>query len=68
MPNLVEGKWDVIIEYCIRPILVRSSRCHGGSLSVYNVKIETFWTKEKFPKQYPLWRPPAQWSRWGCNM
>jgi len=48
LPNLVE---------------VRSSHCHDGSLSVYNVKIETFWTKEKFPKQYPLWRPPAQWSR-----
>lgn len=25
--------------------------------------LHTYWTREKFPKHYPEWRPPAQWSK-----
>ena len=25
--------------------------------------LETHWSEKMFPKQYPQWRPPAQWSK-----
>ncbi|XP_043219082.1 spondin-2-like [Amphibalanus amphitrite] len=37
--------------------------CAPGKLVVYKAVIKTFWSKERFPKQYPLWRPPAQFSK-----
>ena len=36
--------------------------CLPSQLAVYSLKVETFWTEQMFPKQFPLWRPPAQWS------
>ena len=42
--------------------LVNSS-CPRDILAVYKIRLETFWTEESFPKQYPQWRPPAQWSK-----
>lgn len=37
--------------------------CRPGRLTVYNVIMNTFWSKELFPKQYPEWRPNAQFSK-----
>merc|ERR1712106_378554 len=37
--------------------------CSAESLAVYKLVLETHWSEEMFPKQYPLWRPPAQWSK-----
>ena len=37
--------------------------CVPDKLVVYKVVINTLWSKERFPKQYPLWRPPAQFSK-----
>ena len=43
---------------------VNGSKCTSGeSLAVYELEVETFWSEELFPKQYPQWRPPPQWSR-----
>jgi len=25
--------------------------------------VQTHWSRELFPKHFPEWRPPAQWSR-----
>ena len=36
--------------------------CRVKSLARYNVTFEGMWDRTVFPKQYPLWRPPAQWS------
>ena len=33
------------------------------SLAVYKLVLETHWSEKMFPKQYPQWRPPAQWSK-----
>ena len=38
-------------------------QCQSTKLVVYQVTFTTFWDREKFPKQYPEWRPPAQWSK-----
>ena len=40
-----------------------SIECDKDQLVVYNIVMETFWDREKFPRQYPEWRPPAQWAK-----
>ena len=38
-------------------------QCQSTKLVVYKVTFATFWDRDKFPKQYPEWRPAAQWSK-----
>lgn len=45
------------------PELDRSGGCSSDRLAIYQVVLHTYWTREEFPKHYPDWRPPAQWSR-----
>ncbi|KAF2366474.1 Spondin N-terminal [Trinorchestia longiramus] len=40
-----------------------SQSCSPDKLTVYRVYLNTMWSREVFPKQYPEWRPPAQWSQ-----
>lgn len=40
-----------------------SDSCHPDKMTVYRMVLHTYWTREKFPKHYPDWRPPAQWSK-----
>jgi len=42
---------------------VSSNSCSSDRLVVYQLRLDTGWGEETFPKQYPQWRPPAQWSR-----
>ena len=37
--------------------------CQSNRLVVYKVIFTTYWDRKRFPKQYPEWRPPAQWSK-----
>lgn len=37
--------------------------CNADRLAVYKVVLQTYWTRELFPKHYPDWRPPAQWTK-----
>ncbi|KAG8295856.1 hypothetical protein J6590_071259 [Homalodisca vitripennis] len=37
--------------------------CPPEKLTTYRVVLHTFWTRDLFPKHYPEWRPPAQWSK-----
>lgn len=37
--------------------------CRPEKLTVYKMVLDTFWTRDKFPKHYPDWRPAAQWSK-----
>lgn len=39
------------------------STCDPDKLMVYKVSLATHWSRTLFPKQYPEWRPPAQWSK-----
>ena len=39
------------------------TRCGGEFMAKYNLTIETFWSRDVFTKQYPLFRPHAQWSK-----
>ncbi|CAH1994586.1 unnamed protein product [Acanthoscelides obtectus] len=37
--------------------------CQPDKLTVYKMVLHTFWSRDTFPKHYPDWRPPAQWSK-----
>lgn len=37
--------------------------CQPDKLTVYKMVMHTFWSRDRFPKHYPDWRPPAQWSK-----
>lgn len=38
-----------------------SAGCPG--LVQYRLTLATAWTASRFPRHYPKWRPPAQWSQ-----
>jgi len=40
-----------------------SRSCPPEQLVVYKLELETFWDEKIFTKQYPQWRPSAQWSK-----
>ena len=40
-----------------------ATSCPPDMLAVYSLALRTEWSEDRFPKQYPQWRPPAQWSK-----
>lgn len=38
-------------------------QCNTDRLAIYKVVLHTYWSRDSFPKHYPDWRPPAQWSK-----
>lgn len=42
---------------------VFESPCTPEKLTAYKVVLQTFWTRDRFPKHFPEWRPQAQWSK-----
>jgi len=47
----------------IKTIDSTNNLCPAKKLAVYQLQLQTFWSEQAFPKQYPQWRPPAQWSK-----
>lgn len=39
------------------------SSCPPEELTGYSVAMAAHWSPRDFPKHYPEWRPPAQWSK-----
>jgi len=37
--------------------------CPAEQSARYHLTITTLWSHHTFPRQYPEWRPPAQWSK-----
>ncbi|XP_050420722.1 spondin-2 [Adelges cooleyi] len=55
---------------CILAVAAAVCRCSGATpscspdkLARYRVSVRTFWTRDRFPKHFPEWRPQAQWSK-----
>ncbi|XP_049872518.1 spondin-2 [Pectinophora gossypiella] len=44
-------------------VSLETDGCNPDKMTVYKMVLHTYWTREKFPKHYPDWRPPAQWSK-----
>lgn len=40
-----------------------SAGCDEEDVVVYKMKLKTLWSEERFPKDYPLYRPKAQWAQ-----
>ena len=49
-----------ILQYSVT---AEASNCHSNRLVRYKVIFQTHWDRKLFPRQYPEWRPPAQWSK-----
>lgn len=66
---VVTGPWEVWLWYIFGSVLVAEAlrvsreRCDPDRLAVYSLRVQTHWSRELFPKHFPEWRPPAQWSR-----
>lgn len=41
----------------------KESECRNNRLAMYNVTFVGNWSPDLFPKHYPEFRPPAQWSK-----
>lgn len=37
--------------------------CRPDALVLYRLTFASYWDRDTFPKQYPEWRPAAQWSK-----
>ena len=56
--------WSVLGSVLVAEALrVSKERCDPDRLAVYSLRVQTHWSRELFPKHFPEWRPPAQWSR-----
>jgi len=44
-------------------VLLTNTSCPPGMLVVYRLSLKTHWDENTFPKQFPQWRPSAQWSK-----
>ncbi|XP_064602786.1 spondin-2-like [Liolophura sinensis] len=42
---------------------LESSGCEYGEIVRYNITFVAEWSPRKFPKMFPRYRPPAQWSK-----
>lgn len=52
--------------YQVNSNVVRSKSsklCKSNRVAMYNVTFVGNWSPELFPKHYPEFRPPAQWSK-----
>lgn len=47
----------------VQNVVPVESQCSPEKLVAYNVVMKTYWDRGLFPKHYPEFRPPAQWSK-----
>lgn len=40
-----------------------AAACRAEPIVKYSLTLQTFWARKYFPKQYPRYRPRAQWSK-----
>lgn len=57
------GLSAIVLLAIIAAVSGDTNSCNPEKMSVYRMVLHTYWTREKFPKHYPDWRPPAQWSK-----
>lgn len=56
--------WVTVVAWlALAGVPASSTSCPPEELTVYKVALDTHWSPRDFPKHYPEWRPPAQWSK-----
>lgn len=53
----------IVLLFTLAAVTADTDVCNPDKMTVYRMVLHTYWTREKFPKHYPDWRPPAQWSK-----
>lgn len=53
----------IVLLFALAAVTADTDVCNPDKMTVYRMVLHTYWTREKFPKHYPDWRPPAQWSK-----
>ena len=61
MDKFVEVLIKIFIAFTLHGYMSYGFHCEN-EMAVYNVTFTTFWTDDRFPKQYPYFRPNAQFS------
>ncbi|XP_037092000.1 spondin-1-like [Pollicipes pollicipes] len=62
-PPLVAALCVVLLGLTAGAVRSALAACSSHELVAYKLDVETHWSKRRFPKHYPLWRPPAQFSK-----
>ncbi|XP_058462805.1 spondin-2 [Malaya genurostris] len=52
----------LLMDSAVEGAVFQSESCHSDALVFYRIRLVTNWSKELFPKHYPEFRPPPQWS------
>lgn len=59
----VRIKMAAILFFIVSIFTVSVVGCGVDNVAAYKVSLQTMWTEERFPKDYPIQqRPRAQWS------
>lgn len=53
----------IIVSLFIVTDAASRTRCNADGLATYRLEFHAEWSRRSFPKMYPLYRPPAQWSK-----
>ncbi|XP_055596210.1 spondin-2 [Uranotaenia lowii] len=48
--------------YLVDAAIIRGESCDAEALVFYRIRLVTNWNRKLFPKHYPEFRPPPQWS------
>ncbi|XP_053684654.1 spondin-2 [Sabethes cyaneus] len=52
----------LVVHSYVDGAVFQSESCKSETLVFYRIRLVTNWSKELFPKHYPEFRPPPQWS------
>ena len=63
MSAMAGARLPLCLLMLVTQAMSQAAPCPQGMLAVYRLSLNTHWTQEKFPKQYPQWRPTPQWSK-----
>ncbi|CAA9994585.1 unnamed protein product, partial [Nesidiocoris tenuis] len=68
VPRQMAPEWHLVAVVTAAFVAAASGQtaagaCQSDKLASYTVVMHTFWTRDKFPKHYPDWRPTAQFSK-----
>lgn len=59
----VMALWKRMTAILVLVLIAVTSGCDVDDVAVYKVSLRMLWSEERFPKDYPLYRPAAQWSQ-----
>ena len=59
----IQTLFAVLITFFVHFLVFTDSKCPPGQAALYKLTFHGQWSKKVFYKHYPMYRPPAQWSK-----